>query len=288
MMIHLNTNANQFMLYDLSIWLWLVLAAAIIAAFAQQHIATIGLLISALIAAIYYDRLTLITAGAVAVVFVIAWLIRQHPHRYKPFAVFFLVVWNIALFLHQIPGFDNLQVLNNALSGPQSQPFSMYLNLDKPLAFFTLLLAYPALLGNARTSNKPAIIAILLALFSLLPIAAMLGALKYEFSIPTWWWLFALNNLLLTCIAEEALFRGYIQQQLTHKLGVWAGLMIASALFGLAHFSGGVLLMLFATLAGIGYGLIFHLSGRLWAAVLAHFAFNFLHLIVFTYPILKS
>ncbi|MGL6500415.1 hypothetical protein ACSZOJ_19370 [Aeromonas dhakensis] len=49
--------------------------------------------------------------------------------------------------LHLIPGFTNLKVLDQVQAGPASVPFNMYLNLDKPLVFFGLLLAWPALLG---------------------------------------------------------------------------------------------------------------------------------------------
>ncbi|MCL1127767.1 CPBP family intramembrane metalloprotease [Shewanella surugensis] len=75
------------------------------------------------------------------------------------------------------------------------------------------------------------------------------------------------------------MFRGYFQQLITEKCGWIVGLILASILFGLTHFAGGILLMVFATLAGIGYGLIFHFIGRLWAAILCRFLFNFTHLL---------
>ncbi|GAM71575.1 CAAX amino terminal protease family [Vibrio sp. JCM 19236] len=96
-----------------------------------------------------------------------------------------------------------------------------------------------------------------------------------------------LNNFLLTCVAEEAFFRGFLQQVLCKKYGWHLGVAIASLLFGLAHMGGGLLLVVFASLAGLGYGLIFHFSSRLWVAVLFHFLFNFTHLLFFTYPMMK-
>ncbi len=47
---------------------------------------------------------------------------------------------------------------------------------------------------------------------------------------------------------------------------------------------GGLLLVLFATMAGVIYGLAWLWSGRLWVATLVHFSFNMLHLLLFTYP----
>jgi len=47
-----------------------------------------------------------------------------------------------------------------------------------------------------------------------------------------------------------------------------------------------VLLMIFAALAGLIYGLVWHWSGRLWLATAFHFALNMVHLLFFTYPAL--
>ncbi|MNF14531.1 CAAX amino terminal protease self- immunity [compost metagenome] len=63
------------------------------------------------------------------------------------------------------------------------------------------------------------------------------------------------------------------------------GILVASLLFGAAHLAGGPLLMLFAALAGVCYGLAFQWSGRLSVAILLHFLFNFAHLAFFTYPL---
>jgi membrane protease YdiL (CAAX protease family) len=68
--------------------------------------------------------------------------------------------------------------------------------------------------------------------------------------LPHWWWLFALNNLLFTCVAEEALFRGFLQQGIAAHSRRWLGVLVASLLFGAAHLAGGPLLVLFAALAG--------------------------------------
>jgi membrane protease YdiL (CAAX protease family) len=163
-------------------------------------------------------------------------------------------------------------------------PFTLYLNLDKPLIFFALLLAIPGLLGPGGTMRwRP------LALL-ILPLAACSSppgnwAPSNPAGLPHWWWLFAFNNLLFTCVAEEALFRGCIQQGVASRSTPWAGLLVASLLFGAAHLAGGPLLVLFAALAGACYGLAFQLSGRLSVAILLHFLFNFAHLALFTYPL---
>jgi len=196
-----------------------------------------------------------------------------------------VLLWAIALMLHLIPGFNNLKVLDQVQAGPASVPFSLYLNLDKPLIFFGLLLAWPALLGPGGTMRWRPLALLILPLAALLITAWQLGALKPEVGLPHWWWLFAFNNLVFTCVAEEALFRGLIQQGVASRSKPWLGLLVASLLFGTAHLAGGPLLVLFAALAGACYGLAFQLSGRLSVAILLHFLFNFAHLALFTYPL---
>lgn len=279
------------MILDSAIWLWLPLILAIGAVFLRQRSVALSLLGLTLLSALFIGRIELIAFASTLVVLGVAYRLPMLASNQKMKLVYYLgwsvvIIWCVMLFVHLIPGFNNLQVLDKVTAGPLSAPFSMYLNLDKPLALFALFLAYPFLLGSeAKGRVKPALL-VMIPLLSLLPIAAMLGALKPEFSLPSWWWLFALNNLILTCAAEEALFRGFVQQSLSRRFDWRLGLVIASILFGLAHFAGGPLLIAFATLAGLGYGLVFHFTGRLWCAVLAHFLFNFCHLVFFTYPIL--
>ncbi|MGR5409371.1 CPBP family intramembrane glutamic endopeptidase [Vibrio sp. PNB22_8_1] len=279
------------MILDSAIWLWLPLILAIGSVFLRQKAVALALLGLTLLIALFIGRIELVAFVSTLVVLGVAYRLPMLASNQKMKLVYYLgwsvvIIWCVMLFVHLIPGFNNLQVLDKVTAGPLSAPFSMYLNLDKPLALFALFLAYPFLLGSeAKGRVKPALL-VMIPLLSLLPIAAMLGALKPELSLPSWWWLFALNNLILTCVAEEALFRGLIQQSLSRRFDWRLGLVIASILFGLAHFAGGPLLIVFATLAGLGYGLVFHFTGRLWCAVLAHFLFNFCHLVFFTYPIL--
>ncbi|MGL4828643.1 MAG: lysostaphin resistance A-like protein [Vibrio sp.] len=274
------------MLLSASALLWLPFALAVIAGFTRYRHITWGLLVLTLLGAFWAGHLSLIGSVSAGLGFVLAYFAANGKSHWRTSAWAALLLWCLALFIHWLPGFSNLQVLDKVIASPNSAPFSLYLNLDKPLVFFALLLAYPSLLGNQQTPKWKATLATLIPLFALLPIATWLGALAFEWSLPKWWWIFALNNLLFTCVAEEALFRGLIQQKTQQKFGTIAGLLIASALFGMAHVAGGPLLMIFAALAGLGYGLVFYFTGRLWASVGVHFLFNFAHLLFFTYPVL--
>lgn len=273
---------------DVQIWVWLILAISIAAALLKVNKASSILLPVVLLSALYSEVVTPVGFILVSTFFAAIYYLRNKTWMPSIVLSAFAVICCVALFLHLIPGFNNPQVLEKVQAGPLSADFNMYMNLDKPLAFFALLCIFPGLLGRPRQPNYRGLLIVCTLLFALLPIASAIGAIKPELTLPSWWWLFAFNNLMFTCVAEEALFRGFIQQKLTKKFGVYCALVVSSLLFGAAHFSGGLLLITFATLAGLGYGLVFHLTGRLWAAVLIHFLFNFSHLVFYTYPILRG
>ncbi|MDM6888617.1 CPBP family intramembrane metalloprotease, partial [Enterobacter cloacae] len=125
---------------------------------------------------------------------------------------------------------------------------------------------------------------LVLAIPALLLLAVALGGLRIEPHAPEWFAQFALANIFFVSLAEEALFRGYLQQRLSRVVHPVVALLIASLIFGLMHYSGGLLLIIFASLSGIIYGLAWMWSGRLWVATFFHFGLNCVHLLFFTYP----
>lgn len=265
--------------------IWLALGLAVLLCLARQQKSALILLGVALLTALWLERLSPVAALVSLAGLLLAWRTPRLPQPWRGVALTLVLLWAMALTLHLVPGFDNLKVLDRVQAGPASVPFTLYLNLDKPLIFFGLLLAWPALLGPGGTMRWRPLALLMLPLAALLITAWLLGAIKPEVGLPHWWWLFAFNNLVFTCVAEEALFRGLIQQGVATRSKPWLGLLVASLLFGAAHLAGGPLLVLFAALAGVCYGLAFQLSGRLSVAILLHFLFNFAHLALFTYPL---
>ncbi|WP_185964325.1 CPBP family intramembrane glutamic endopeptidase [Aliikangiella marina] len=91
-------------------------------------------------------------------------------------------------------------------------------------------------------------------------------------------------------MAEETFFRGFIQQRLYYlfeKDSLWhktIPLIVASLLFGLVHFAGGIGYVVASTVAGIGYGLAYQITQRIEVAILSHTLLNLVHLVLFTYP----
>lgn len=100
-------------------------------------------------------------------------------------------------------------------------------------------------------------------------------------------------NLFFTCVAEEAVFRGFVQKHFTTALsgcpyGPVLAVLVGAILFGLAHLGGGARYVLLATLAGTGYGWAYQSTRRIEASILLHFLVNLTHVLWFSYPALRS
>ncbi len=195
-----------------------------------------------------------------------------------------LIGWCLAVASHLLPGVRNPLVLDQVQAGPESSLFTMYVNLDKPMIFFAVVLAWPAMLNAKHVVKFAPLLVGLVLLPVLLTVGLVSGAVNPEPGLPEWWLIFALSNLFLTCLTEEAFFRGYLQSAMTNRFGPLAGIVTASLIFGLAHAAGGAVLVIFAALLGFACGLGYFATGRLWVPVLMHFGFNLAHFLLFTYP----
>ncbi len=207
------------------------------------------------------------------------------------------IATSLALALHWLPGFDNAPLMAMNRASPQAVCFTTYWNLDKPLIGFWILLACPWIwqpVDARRTLNVTLWVALSITGLCLL-LACIMGVTAWAPKWPPYSLLWLLNNLLLVCLTEELLFRGYLQGALQRALQPctrrWpaAALLpipVIAGLFGLAHVGGGWAWTLLATLAGIGYGIAWRYGG-LWAAVGAHFCLNLVHFTLFAYPMLE-
>jgi membrane protease YdiL (CAAX protease family) len=196
------------------------------------------------------------------------------------------VVWIallLALALHALPGFDN-PLLWQGKASADSAPYRLFWSYDKGLAGLMLLLGLSTSPLPDRQLGWPAALVGALALLLTLGIAAVSGIIGFSLKWPAWLLPWLLANCFLVSLVEEAFFRGGIQRSLELRTEPFAALLAASLLFGLAHLAGGWAWVGLATLAGIGYGLLYAARRQLWLAVLAHLGFNTLHLLLFSYP----
>lgn len=190
-----------------------------------------------------------------------------------------------ALAAHALPGFAPLQLSAPRALSADAAPYAVRLHWDKLLLGATLL-AWWWRQPHPRPARPHA--AWLCALATLLAVPALALALGVVAWQPKWppelaVWLAV--NLGVTALAEELLFRALLQGALVARLGAARGIALTALLFGLAHAPFSIGFAVVATVAGLGYGWLLQLSGRLWPAVLLHGAVNLAHFLLLSYPL---
>ncbi|MDO7896785.1 CPBP family intramembrane glutamic endopeptidase [Pseudomonas citrulli] len=243
--------------------------------------------------ALAYGQLAWTAVITVALLLFAGYAVRQPSMpigRFLGHALF--LVMALALAMHWMPGFFNGRAIAPQRLTDDAARFAMYLNQDKPLIGFWLLLACPWIVGRRSLRLAVYATALGLGLSAVLALggALLLGMIHWAPKWPDQAWIWLANNLLLVTLVEEALFRGYIQGGLGRRFrhlpyGDNLALLLASLLFGLVHAGAGWQWVLLSGLAGIGYGLAYRFGG-LGAAIATHFLLNLLHFALFTYPML--
>ena len=252
------------------------------------------LLSAGYVLALTYGQITTQASIPILLLLLAGFAVQQQTRygRYLGHALFILLALTLAL--HWWPGFHNARMIDQERFTANAVPFSMNLNLDKPLIGFWLLLVCPWIIGRHSLMQALKAGALTLSLTTIVTLGSawLLGIIEWS---PKWSpqaWLWINNNLLLVTLVEEALFRGYLQGGLSRRFqllpyGEYLALMIAALLFGMAHWGAGWQWILLATVAGIGYGLAYRFGG-LAAAIATHFGLNLLHFGLFTYPMMAT
>ena len=277
-------NLNDFLPYNF-------LGLSVISLWINKKI-TPYLVILTILIGLYFGRITLIGLSGIFLVGLSFWCFQKNSKKWIR-VLSGLIFFGIAylLFSHIYPGFNNLKVFDNYQFSEMSSPFTMYMNFDKP--FISLVCFYLLGVDKGFTSldfwKKIIIIAPLAVIFLLGP-AIGINYLKWDFKFDPNMLVWGINNLIFVCAAEEVIFRRVIQGGLSskleslHKHGPWIALILASILFGLAHFKGGVSYILLSTIAGIFYGYSYKTTKSIEASILVHFFVNSFHIVFLTYP----
>ncbi|MDO6474827.1 CPBP family intramembrane metalloprotease [Alteromonas sp. 1_MG-2023] len=211
----------------------------------------------------------------------------------------FQLMWFVlsaGLIIHKLPGYQGLLIAENVALKAGSLPASFYLNVDKALFSWSALCFVPLIKrsfpSNPRVSWWMPALLVPCGISAVVVIAVSTGIVTWQVAVPAWFPLLALSNLINTCVAEELLFRSLLFKFVTNKLPATLSsttrnllvLIITSAIFGLAHFAGGTSYMIVATVAGLLYGAVYMLTGRIVFAVLTHWLLNVTHMFLLTYP----
>ena len=202
------------------------------------------------------------------------------------------LVLAVFLAMHEIPWIHNVLALDAVSVSAAAAEYTLYWNYDKGFAgvvLYAVCVQPQAGTECKRVAAATGAIALLTMVVVGTPAAAA-GFVSWDPKWPAILGVWVPANLFLTCVAEEAFFRGLLQRHLGRALRgrvrapALAALLVAAVAFGVAHIAGGTTYVLLAAVAGVGYGAAYHLTGRVEASILVHFTLNLVHLILFTYP----
>ena len=170
------------------------------------------------------------------------------PEKVKAASLVVTLLLCLSLSFHLISGFSRITIYDDFLIEGSKEPISFSINYGKfVIISFLIGVAY-----NKLSPPKEVLSSFISALrFGLawVPLVLVLGyflGAQFQFKIHPTIPLFASMNLLFTCTLEEVFFRGLIQSRLKEWLkkrtayNAQLAIIIASTLFGIAHFSGGV------------------------------------------------
>lgn len=96
-------------------------------------------------------------------------------------------------------------------------------------------------------------------------------------SVPLWVGLLSIVAAITIGVAEEVMYRGYLQPRFADRIGRWPGLLLVAAVFGLQHLGFALtspeyaisrVLATFGT--GVVFGLLYLWRGRLMPLIIAH------------------
>jgi uncharacterized protein len=201
--------------------------------------------------------------------------------------------------LRVIPGaFTNQLIVPSTRLSSDSREFVQYFNFDKGVAGFLLLffLIPQARLGEWWRGVRYGVLGASAAFVLLASLALSSGLLSLDPKLPVFTGYFLFANFFFTCVAEEALFRGVLQEQV-HRWcdrrgrSMWVNVVAISVLslaFALVHPIGSLAMFAFTAIAGWAYGMVYYLTRRIEASILLHFLVNAGHFFFFSYPGLKS
>jgi len=248
---------------------------------------------SAVATGLIAGRVQWIALGTIIIYGSVVWaFFRIHNKPLKTIFAILIFILSMLLWFHKLPGFQNWQIANGLLLSPNAFPLNLYLNFDKPLIAIFLLGfgTLPLQRGIQKTINFRLLFNIIVACAIIGMIAMFANMIQWDLKFGSFFWVWALNNLVFVCVTEEVLFRGFVQEQLSkvfsrYRIGSILALVISALSFGLSHL-GPFPYVALVTLCGIFYGTVYLKTKKIEMAIWAHFLLNAIHIIGFSYPLL--
>ena len=226
-------------------FLWIpFFALALILGLAQKQIQPIGIvsIVVYILSAIYLQR---------------SW----NDLTFNPLPPMIFFVISTKFYFHKIPGITAFGYDPHFKRDEKSSEFELLFWFDKPLIgllFFAFIETTAAIDLPLSEQIKSFLIAYIAVLAVLLPIGLLIKYISFN---PKWekkFSIWAVRNLLFTCVSEEILFRAFFIGVLLKIVPIGeyqvVAICLTSALFfALTHFKGGISYIALSFLAGIGY-----------------------------------
>ncbi len=288
---------QTLMYYPLSLSAFVALTLSFICLYVfKNYFVRVGFFLAAIVLGIIAGHVELLGLGLILLFGALFYLSYHAKNKWVRRSLFIIVLsCSLAIMLAPVPGINNWQIVQLYIT-EDAIPYTMRFTFDKALIglFFIWFSVYTlANEGQWKRVLKVGSLCGLAAIAVLLPLSFALGYVKFDLKLTPFFYLWALNNLIFVSIAEEAIFRGMIQQSLmnvwqNYAIGKWLALVISAMLFGAVHYKGGSKYMVLAGVAGLLYGYAYMKTRKIEASILTHFMVNSVHFVFFTYPALAS
>ncbi|OCQ22267.1 hypothetical protein A7985_10830 [Pseudoalteromonas luteoviolacea] len=203
-----------------------------------------------------------------------------------------IFVFTILFFIHAFPGFNNPLVIESYLVSENAVPFSKHLNFDKLMVAIALMaLVVPRCKSPKNAKTKQVFSVSTLVILLGLAGGVLSGLVEWDPKLSPILVGWVITNLFITCYAEEAFFRGFLQSQmqkieLHHRFGQSITVVFSGLLFGIVHLPGGLAYTVIASLLGLGCAYAYQKTNNILVPIYIHFMFNLMHFCFFTYPFL--
>jgi len=241
--------------------------------------------------------LSLVAVLEVGMFGLITFAMGKSEYKDKRYALlFFLVtIGSLLLAMHLLPGFHNPIMIKDMKFSTDAAPFTQYINYDKA-SVGIILLAFVCKksrdLGQLKSSLSAGFLIAVATAATVVALASVIGFVKFDPKWLSYAPTFLVINLLFTCVAEEAFFRGLIQEFLlkTLKHVHWQEpivVLLSGLFFGIAHLAGGINYVVLSTLTGLGCAIAYSRTKSIEASIIVHFSVNAVHFVGFTYPYLQ-
>jgi len=255
---------------------------------------------AALVLGINIQHIDLIGIANIGCLAIIMYLLRFSSISviYKGLLHLAVCLFFLGFSMHLLPGFHNWKILDSIRLSAHAIPYTMYLNVEKPVYIFLFMYFYKQTAithYNWAKIFKWTSISLLFSIILLLLNNHIYRLVEWDPKVPSaslasiW----IVRMLLDTALGEEVFFRGYLQKNFTYlfhsfKFAPWISCVLVSLLFGSMHLPAGIPMGIMATLAGIGYGTAYVKTSTIEASTLTHFGMNVLHFLLFSYPMLAQ